>query len=407
MKLYLGIDLGSVSTNIAVLDPENNLVARRYLRTEGNPIKAIQEGMGIIKKELEEKYSDGFEIMGVGCTGSARDLAGLLVGADVVKNEITAHATSALNLEEDVRVVMEIGGQDSKIIFLKDGLVTDFAMNTVCAAGTGSFLDNQAERLDIGIENFGPEALKSEAPVRIAGRCTVFAESDMIHKQQMGHKREDILMGLCDAMVRNYLNNLAAGKDVEKPVVFQGGVAANAGMIKAFEKELGHEIVVPKNFDVAGAIGAGILANKITNSDKKFEKTCFYGFELVDYVYKIESFDCYECPNVCEVVQLSINGEIGARWGDKCGIWQFIGEGRREIPGSAEEANMETLMVEAPKCQTCEQEEHDDCPVVADDGIERTLTCPKCNKDFVALDRNVRPWKTECTHCGAIGRVDG
>jgi predicted CoA-substrate-specific enzyme activase len=363
--LYLGIDLGSVSTNLAVINNASNLIASKYLRTEGNPVKAIQTGMADIKSQLNGKFDGIYEVAGVGCTGSARDLAGLLVGADVVKNEITAHATAALHLHSDVRCVMEIGGQDSKIIFLKDGLVTDFKMNTVCAAGTGSFLDNQAERLDLGIDKFGPEAVKSKSPVRIAGRCTVFAESDMIHKQQMGHKREDIIMGLCDAMVRNYLNNLAAGKEIHKPVMFQGGVAANVGMKKAFEKELGHEVIITDNFDVAGAIGAALLAKKITQSDTRFEKTCFYGFRLTDFDYKIVSFDCHECENVCEVVQLSINGKVGARWGDKCGVWTFLGEGRREIP---EHATEETT--------------------------EKSLIQP-------------RPWKTECPHCGAVGMVGG
>jgi predicted CoA-substrate-specific enzyme activase len=136
----------------------------------------------------------------------------------------------------DVQTVVEIGGQDSKIIILRDGIVTDFAMNTVCAAGTGSFLDHQAERLNIPIEEFGNIALKSKSPVRIAGRCSVFAESDMIHKQQMGHPTSDIVAGLCDALVRNYLNNVGKGKDIMSPVLFQGGVAANAGIKAALER---------------------------------------------------------------------------------------------------------------------------------------------------------------------------
>jgi len=417
--LYLGIDLGSVSTNLAVLDSEAILIASKYLRTEGNPVKAIQEGMSEIKNQLEAEFGNkGYDIYSVGCTGSARNLAGLLVGADVVKNEITAHATAALHYHPDVRVVMEIGGQDSKIIFLKNGLVTDFKMNTVCAAGTGSFLDNQAERLDLSIDQFGPDALKSENPVRIAGRCTVFAESDMIHKQQLGHKREDILMGLCEAMVRNYLNNLAAGKEVKEPVMFQGGVAANVGMKRAFEKELGHEIIIPKNFDVAGAVGAALLAKKITHSDKRFTSTCFYGFRLVDFDYNIVSHDCHECPDVCEIVQLSINGNVGARWGDKCGIWKFIGDGMREFPDHTTTVSEEKLQsaiekddaaVVAPKCETCETHHHSEesCPVITDDGIERVIICPTCEKEFDAMDKNVRPWKICCPHCGVSGSVGG
>src|SRR3712207_6055377 len=194
----MGIDVGSVSTDIVLLDENLQVVEKIYLRTKGNPIKVIQEGI----KLLSNKYKSE-EIKGVGTTGSGRHIAGALLGADVIKNEITAHAIASLNLDKDVRTIIEIGGQDSKIIILEDGIVTDFAMNTVCAAGTGSFLDRQAERLDIPIEKFGDYALRSNIPVRIAGRCAVFAESDMIHKQQLGYNQEDIIKGLCNALVRN------------------------------------------------------------------------------------------------------------------------------------------------------------------------------------------------------------
>ena len=149
------------------------------------------------------------EICGVATTGSARYLAGVVLGADLIKNEITSHAVAAMHYIPEVQTVVEIGGQDSKIILIRDSVVVDFGMNTVCAAGTGSFIDHQAARLNVNIEEFGGQALKSTAPVRIAGRCTVFAESDMIHKQQIGHRPEDIVYGLCQALVRNYLNNVA------------------------------------------------------------------------------------------------------------------------------------------------------------------------------------------------------
>ncbi|MGB9825715.1 MAG: acyl-CoA dehydratase activase, partial [Desulfofundulus sp.] len=229
MKAYLGIDVGSVSTNIAILSEAGEVLTGLYLRTRGRPIEAIQTGLKVTRENLKP----GIEIAGVGTTGSGRYLAGVMVGADVIKNEITAHAVAASMLVPDVQTVLEIGGQDSKIIILRNGVVVDFAMNTVCAAGTGSFLDQQAARLNIPIEQFGELALQSKNSVRIAGRCTVFAESDMIHKQQQGHPIEDIIAGLCEALVRNYLNNVGKGKEILPPVVFQGGVAANAGMRRA------------------------------------------------------------------------------------------------------------------------------------------------------------------------------
>ena len=263
-KAYLGVDVGSVSTNVVVIDEEQNLIASRYLRTSGKPIQTVQEGINSIGQEIGEEI----EIRGAGTTGSARYLSGLIIGADVVKNEITAHAVAASNLVPDVRTIIEIGGQDSKIIIMRDGIVTDFAMNTVCAAGTGSFLDQQASRLCIPIEHFGDYALRAKNPVRIAGRCAVFAESDMIHKQQLGYNTEDIVAGLCEALARNYLNNVGKGKEILPPVLFQGGVAANQGLVQAFQKELGVDLIIPPYYGVMGAIGAAILAQEKAKKNK-------------------------------------------------------------------------------------------------------------------------------------------
>ncbi|NLY43466.1 MAG: 2-hydroxyglutaryl-CoA dehydratase [Clostridiaceae bacterium] len=313
---YLGIDVGSVSTNLVLLDESNRVCSKLYLRTQGQPIRALKEGLRTLKKSL----NGDFHIAGVGTTGSGRQLAAVMVGADVVKNEITAHAVAALDYCKDVRTVLEIGGQDSKIIIIRNGIVYDFAMNTVCAAGTGSFLDRQASRLNIPIKEFGSYALRSTTPVRIAGRCAVFAESDMIHKQQTGHNIEDIINGLCEALVRNYLNNLAKGKELLEPILFQGGVAANVGIVAAFERELGKKVIIPEYYDVMGAVGAAILAKE---EIRKKGSTNFYGFELVEREYKAKSFECKSCSNGCEVVEILSDGHPIARWGDRCGKWQL------------------------------------------------------------------------------------
>jgi len=314
---YLGVDVGSITTKFAVLNERDELIASLYTRTLGRPIDAIQDGMRQIEKQIPANVA----VQGVGTTGSARQLSGVVVGADVVKNEITAHAVGASHFVPGVQTILEIGGQDSKIIILRDGIVTDFAMNTVCAAGTGSFLDQQASRLNMRIEDFGPLALRSETPVRIAGRCTVFAESDMIHKQQMGHQVEDILYGLCQALARNYLNNVGLGKDIRPPVVFQGGVAANAGMVRAFEQVLETEVVVPPCYEVMGAIGAAILAREHIARDG--QETKFRGFGLTEIAYATSSFECSGCSNRCEVVVIRMAGEIIARWGGRCGKWEL------------------------------------------------------------------------------------
>ncbi|MCL4459691.1 MAG: acyl-CoA dehydratase activase [Chloroflexi bacterium] len=315
MEVYVGIDVGSVTTKFAVLNEQNELLYSNYMRTQGKPIAVIQEGLRDVAAHLPSEAL----IKGIGTTGSGRMLAGVVVGADVVKNEITAHAVGAAHYVPDVQTVIEIGGQDSKFIILRGGIVVDFAMNTVCAAGTGAFLDQQAARLNMRIEDFGPLSLKSKTPVRIAGRCTVFAESDMIHKQQMGHRIEDILYGLCEAMARNYLNNLGLGKEILPPVVFQGGVAANVGIVRAFEEALKTQIQVPPHHHVIGAIGAAILAHEHMSLDGRVTK--FKGFGISEVEYTTSSFDCKACSNVCEIVQIKMNREVVARWGGRCGMW--------------------------------------------------------------------------------------
>jgi predicted CoA-substrate-specific enzyme activase len=318
MKLYLGIDVGSVTTKMAVLDADNNLIARVYIPTQGKPIEMVQAGLIRIKEMLPGDT----KICGVGTTGSARYLAGVIVNADLVKNEITSHAAAAIHYMPEVRTILEIGGQDSKIIIINDGVVTDFGMNTVCAAGTGSFLDHQALRLNMTIDEFSRRAMNSTTPVRIAGRCTVFAESDMVHKQQMGHKTEDILYGLCQALVRNYLNNVGLGKEIRTPVLFQGGVAFNQAIVKAFKDELETEIIVPPNHEVMGAIGAAILVHEEMDRN---EESKFSGFGVSDIKYKTSSFECKSCPNLCEIAQLSMDGHVLARWGGRCDLWERTG----------------------------------------------------------------------------------
>ncbi|MGI5860223.1 MAG: acyl-CoA dehydratase activase [Tepidanaerobacteraceae bacterium] len=313
-KYTLGIDVGSVSTNLVLLDEKKHLIKKLYLKTAGNPIETIKKGLGILHEELGD-----VDIFAVGTTGSGRQLASILVGADIVKNEITTHAAAALSYYPNTQTILEIGGQDSKIIVIRNKTVVDFAMNTVCAAGTGSFLDRQAQRLGIPINKFGEIALKSHNPTRIAGRCAVFAESDMIHKQQMGHSIEDILKGLCEALVRNYFSNVAKGKEVRPLILFQGGVAANTGIKKAFEEQLEQSVTIPENYDVMGAIGAAILAfNHIVSRQKA---TRFLGMDIAVRNYKVKSFECKGCPNNCEIIQLFSDNKLKARWGDRCGKW--------------------------------------------------------------------------------------
>lgn len=306
-KIYLGVDIGSISTKSVLIGENNSIMASNYLWTEGNPIKAIRDSV----ENLITKIPKGFEVVGVGVTGSARKLAGAMLNADIIKNEITAHAIGTMSVFPDVKTIFEIGGQDSKIIIIDDGIVTDYAMNTLCAAGTGSFLSSQALRLGVEVEKFGEMALNSTNPAKIAARCTVFAESDLVHKAQVGYKKEDIIAGLCNAVVSNYLNNLAKGKAIKAPIVFQGGVSKNVGVVKAFETQVKQKINVDKNAHLMGALGVAILC-KSPLKTKKFDCS------LLEIGFETRGSECKKCSNNCELISVFRGGDLIDVWGNRC-----------------------------------------------------------------------------------------
>lgn len=306
-KGYLGIDIGSISTKGVIIDENHKIITSRYIWTEGNPIGAVKKLIKELKKELPKDMI----IKGIGTTGSARKLIGLMVNANVIKNEITAHAIGTLNSYPEARTILEIGGQDSKIILLKDGIITDYAMNTLCAAGTGSFLSSQAKRLGVEIEKFGELALKSKAPVKIAARCTVFAESDLIHKAQAGYSKEDIVAGLCRSIVLNYLNNVGKGKKIMEPIVFQGGVSKNKGVLKYFKEILGCDVIVDENSHLMGAIGIAILAKKNQTEEN-------YDLNINDITFETKGLECQGCANNCEILKIYKDQKLIDTWGSKC-----------------------------------------------------------------------------------------
>ena len=316
MECYLGIDVGAASAKLAVVGRDGGLIDSVYLRTGGQPAAAIGHGLA----EMAGRLPPQARVCGSGTTGSARHLAAALAGADIVKNEITCHAVAAVHCLPDVSTVIDIGGQDSKLIIIRRGQVVDFAMNTVCAAGTGSFLDQQAQRLAVGIEGLGPLALASKRPVTISGRCAVFAESDMIHKQQSGHRTEDIVYGLCLALVRNYLADVGPGKELVPPVLFVGGVAFNQGMVRAFHETLGVAVTVPHHHEVVGAMGAALLAQERVAASGDGSR--FRGFAVASSRFQSSSFECRACPARCQVSQLFQDGRVLARWGGLCRIWE-------------------------------------------------------------------------------------
>ncbi len=325
IDVYLGIDIGSVSTNIAVIDEKRNLLAKSYLPTAGKPIKVVQDGLREVKDRIEGKV----HIKGVGVTGSGRYMIGAFVGADVIKNEITAQARGALNVDPEVDTVFEIGGQDSKFISLQKGIIIDFTMNKACAAGTGSFLEEQAEELGINIKKeFAQTAFSSDSPADLGDRCTVFMESALFEHLQRGFPVPNLVGGLAYSVAHNYLNKVVENRKIGNNVFFQGGTACNKSVLAAFEKILGKRITVPPHNEILGAIGVAIVAAEETKGESKFK-----GFSLTEANYRIESFVCQDCSNHCKVNQVWIEGEEKPlTYGDRCDKYSGK-EGRKKIKG--------------------------------------------------------------------------
>ncbi len=315
VEAYVGVDVGSISTNIVVIDKNKNVLARRYLMTAGRPLEAVKRGLFEVGLEVGDKVN----VCGAGTTGSGRYLTGSFIGADIVKNEITAHATAAAVYDKNVDTIFEIGGQDSKYIRLENGAVIDFTMNKVCAAGTGSFLEEQAEKLNISIkEEFGKRALGSCCPSHLGERCTVFMESDLNHNKQKGVAKDDLIAGLSYSIVLNYINRVVEDRSIGNTIFFQGGVAGNRGVKAAFEKVTGKNIIVPPHHDIMGAIGCAIIAME-ERPPQAEEKSKFKGFDLRERKYELSSFVCKDCSNICEIRKVTFTGETPLHYGSRCG----------------------------------------------------------------------------------------
>ena len=331
VPVYMGIDVGSVSTNIVLIDEQNQLIARRYLPTAGKPLEAVRSGLRQIGQEVGKQVV----VQGVGATGSGRYLTGHFVGSDAIRNEITAQARAAIAINPAVDTVFEIGGQDSKYISINHGAVVDFAMNNACAAGTGSFLQEQADKLKIDIKEFSPLALSADAPICLGERCTVFMESDLVHHQQQGAKVNQLTAGLAYSIAQNYLNRVVDGRSVGRNVFFQGGVAGNQSVVAAFQTLTKRTITVPPHHDVTGAIGVAILAMETLverRSKGETMQTRFKGFDLGHRHYESTVFECKACPNLCEVSKVVIKGESPIFYGARCDRFEEAGRTRRYAP---------------------------------------------------------------------------
>ncbi len=349
INAYLGVDVGSISTNVAVIDQQKRVLSKAYLMTAGKPLEAVRQGLDMVGREVAGKV----KILGAASTGSGRYLTGDFIGADVVINEITAQAAGALIVNPQVDTIFEIGGQDSKYISLENGVVVDFEMNHACAAGTGSFLEEQAQRLGINInEEFAKLALTSEAPIKLGERCTVFMESDLLSYQQQGAKTKDLLAGLSYSIVANYLNRVVGRRRIGEKICFQGGTAYNKAVWSAFEKVVGKPVQVPDHHEVTGAIGAAAIAAErmqlACTELGQMPPSKFRGFEnLASIDYKVESFTCEHCPNHCEIKKVQLESAEPLYYGSRCDRYNLKKEVKREKVFDAFEFRRQLLLKHA------------------------------------------------------------
>lgn len=310
-NVFLGVDVGSVSTNFVLIDKECTVLAGVYLPTRGQPIAIMEEGLA----QLRTRIGGGAKVLAAATTGSGRHLAARFLQADAARNEITTQLRSTLHYFPEVDTIFEIGGQDSKYVSVKDGTLNDFAMNKICAAGTGSFLEEQAVSLGLDIiKEFEEKALQSKAPIDLGSQCTVFMDTELVHALQRGAKVEDVAAGLAYSVARNYLEKVVANKPVGRNVIFQGGVASNRAVVAAFSRILGKEIRIHPYNRLSGAIGAALIAKEMYGKDPF--RTGFSGFESPSE-YKITSFECPHCPNTCQVTRMEKDQGV-AFFGDVC-----------------------------------------------------------------------------------------
>lgn len=316
-EVYLGIDIGSVSAKIAVIDKNKRLIYKYYTEICGEPLEAVKKCLSSFYKTIT--INKNIIVRGVGVTGSGRNYIANYIGADVIKNEITAQATAAANLVPDVDTIIEIGGQDSKYIKMNNGAVVDFVMNKTCAAGTGSFLAEQADRLGVSLSSFSDTAINAKKPVDMGTRCTVFIESDLIHHQQNNTPKEDMLAGLSYSVAKNYLEKVSGNRPIGKKIVFQGGVAFNESVVAAFGQLLNKTIVIPPHHEITGALGIAYIA---LQELQKGKHSRFIGFDLENRIIEKNNSRCEACSNICKITQVKYNDGQESIYGGTCGKFE-------------------------------------------------------------------------------------
>ncbi len=314
---YLGVDVGSTSTKAVIIDEfGKSIVAKNYLMTAGRPVDAVKE----VFRNLLRDIGDKARIAGVGVTGSGRYLVGSFIGADLIKNEITAQTRAAAEIDPEADII-EVGGQDSKLVIKRNGVVVDYQMNKACAAGTGSFIDELAEQIGIHVQNGEFANLAFEAPytIDLGTRCAAFMGQSVALAQQEGVPLEVITASLANSIAGNYLSKVVETRKLGEKVVLTGAVFYNDAVVSAFRQALqGRTTIVPEHKEVSGAIGAALLAKEEMGG----KSSKFKGFQkVVDSNYTLATFTCKVCDNNCTISRLEIPNEPPTFYGSRCDLF--------------------------------------------------------------------------------------
>lgn len=326
-RAYLGVDVGSTSTKAVVLDEEGKQVmAKSYLMTAGRPVEAVKQ----VFRNLLPEVGDKALVAGVGVTGSGRYLVGSFIGADLIKNEITAQTRAAAELDPEADII-EIGGQDSKLVIKRNGVVVDYQMNKACAAGTGSFIDELAEQMGIRVQNgeFANLAFQAPNTIDLGTRCAAFMGQAVASAQQDGVPVEVITASLANSITGNYLSKVVETRKLGDKVILTGAVFYNEAVVAAFKQALEDRVtIVPEHKEVSGAIGAALLAKE--SMDGKPSR--FKGFQkVIDSTHKITTFVCKRCDNNCTISRLDIPNEKPTFYGSRCDLYDStLGQERIE-----------------------------------------------------------------------------
>ncbi len=343
---WLGIDIGSTSTKAVLITPDRQILGGFYTATAGRPIEAVRK----LLRAMDGAFA-GLEIVGAATTGSGRQIVRELFRADLAVNEISAHARAAVLLHPQVDTIIEIGGQDSKLTLLRDGEVYFSTMNYVCAAGTGSFIEEQARRLEVSLADFSDMAFGAQAPYT-SDRCTVYMERDLNALLAEGWSREALAAAVLHSVRDNYLAKVVNRTPLGRQIVFQGATARNRALVAAFEQLLGQPIHVSPWCHLAGALGAALLcreqlgrepwaggagaADAVPVAASPFIRQ-MEGFEVTEEI-------CRRCANHC-LLTVAERGGRKSGWGMKCG--REYGQRRRtELKPSAPERRFEEVFAE-------------------------------------------------------------